>query len=365
MKRMKWKTTICTAILALCTAVSCSDSAGGIAATDDRGEALWTLHASISGEVSESADANVRLAFIWKTGDMAQIAEDISLSGTSPLTADLEIFKLPDESILISSDDSVPQQFDVWEYSIDATDDGVSVEHPTVRWSQGKIVLYEDLNDNGTLDLLELGATDAVDRIVGGAFAYDFFYIETDLEHPFVGAPEVTAGLTMVSAEEEVSVRKPLAIEDEIVISLDDSRAAQLYMCPDTLRKHWIDGMHTESKTCTVVSPNEVSSYFPDGILLNVDGNCSLGGYIFQWFDMSMNSSAVCGGQYMHGDYYISRIPSDQEVPDNWPCEVSAEDETGGVLYFVEATIEGNLVSVFAETDVQACIDLTADLVAE
>ncbi len=342
--RMKTKTLVAMTMMLL-FAVSCTDSNGdnGVATPKDKGEPLWTIHANLEG-VSSTMDGDFRLAFIWRSPVRPQVAEDIAVSSESPLTVDLNIYELPDESILVSSDETVPQQLFTWEYSRMVDESFEPITHPTVLWSQADLVMYEDVNGNGALDLLSQEDAEGIDRIVGGAFAYDFYYIESDEAHPFPDVPEVTSGLNMVSLKADRYDRIPISLENNIAISLDDSRDAQRYMCPNLIEKMWEDGRHTDNKSCDVVSPSELLSYFPAGIVENADGHCADQGFLFEWFDTSLDDGPLCSSSYLHGDYKMSRLPDDAGVPEYWPCDASRDADTNADPYFVTELGTGNEV---------------------
>jgi hypothetical protein len=332
-----------------------------IADPNDPGSPLWTVRALISGEAPGGTEGDIRAAFVWQSSDLLRVADDIVIGGGAPFELELEIHNLPDTAWLISSNETWPHQFGPWGFDTDEDDQGNPVTHPEVRWTLGKLLIYEDLNQNGALDVLDVGDDDAIDRIVGGAFAYEFYYIESDVANPFISAPEITTGLLAVSVEEDPYYRRPLSLEEDIVIDWDNSDRTQRYLCPNLMHQHWIDGMHTRDKICTIVEPSELLSYFPSGILLNVDGHCANEGQVFEWFALSVmdEGGGVCSSALQHGDYFISRVPVGDPMPSYWPCD-PADESSIGMTYVEEWHIEEGWPGEF--TGAEACYALIEDL---
>ena len=351
-------------MMSLIFAASCSDSEDGAEEIKDnpngKTPGVWTLHTSL--EALPAAEGDVHLAFVWRSPVKPLVATDVAIESDSPLTVDLDIYEIPNTDILTSSDDTVPPQLFKWEYSRMVDANLEPVEHPTVRWSQGKLVLYEDVNDNGELDLLPSGATDAIDRILGGAFGYDFYYIESGDAHPFVNVPEVTNGLNMVSLSEDRYERKPISLETEIAITLDDSDDVQRIMCPYFRDKQWEDGRHTANKRCNVVSADALSTYFPSGAIPEIEGHCVANGLIFEWYDTELSDDAVCSTEYIHGDYNIIRLTGGEEAPADWPCEFEDDEFTGYPAVILD-TLPDDEVGMFQSDDLDACYDLLPDLI--
>lgn len=361
MKGMNMRTKTIAMIVSLLFAASCSDSENGVAAPDDPGEALWTLHANLEG--TPTGEGEIHLAFIWRSSHRRQIAEDIALASNSPLTVDLAIYNLPDESILTSTSEGMPPQLYAWEFEHSTEENQYPVGPTTLRWAQGKLVLYEDVNGNGQLDLPESGAAETVDRIVGAAFNYDFYYIESDLLHPYPDVPEVTTGLNMVTLTENWHESKPISLENDILITLDDTVEAQRLMCPYLPPKLWQDGGLVLGKSCTVVAAEALLSYFPDGVLPEIDGHCTYHGLIFEWFDTYLSDAELCRTQYMHGDYFMASLPVDAAVPDWWPCEVSSDLEAPAAYpYFINEIVQGNELGVFDLENLGTCPEFSAEL---
>ncbi len=361
MNRMNMRTTTFAVIGSLLFAASCSDSQNGVAAPNDQGQALWTLHANLEGTPSDKGE--IHLAFIWSSSHRQQIAEDIALASNSPLTVDLAIYDLPDDSVLTPTTEGIPPQLYAWQYEHATEQNQTPAAPTTLLWAQGKLVLYEDVNGNGKLDLPDTDAAEAVDRIVGAAFNYDFYYIESDLIHPYPNVPEVTTGLNMVSLTENWHESKPISLENDILITLDDTVEAQRLMCQYLPPKLWQDGGLVLGKSCTVVEAEALLSYFPDGVLPEIDGHCTYHGLIFEWFDTYLSDADLCKTMYMHGDYFMASLPADAAVPDWWPCEVSADIEAPALYpYFVDEIMNGNELGVFDLENLGTCPEFAADI---
>ena len=350
-------------LLSLLVVLSCMDR-NGVAKPDDPGEALWTLHATLDGKPPR-IDGDMHLAFIWRSPVRPIVAEDIAIDSRSPFSVDLRIYELPDESMLTSSDETVPPQLFTWEYSKMVDEDFEPVEYPAVLWSQGKLLLYEDVNRNGELDLMDNEATTPIDRVIGGAFTNDFYYIEGSELHPLRYAPKVTRGLNMVSLAEDRFTRTPISLETDIVLRLDDSPEVQRFMCPVLREKLWTDGRHIMNKRCTVVPPNELLSHFPGGAVPNIDGHCADNGRLFEWFDTWFAEGDICAADYVHADYYMSRLPVEDATPSFWPCETVESSPYGDYPYFVYETVPEDEIGTFDSTGLDACTALTTDLIQD
>ena len=127
---------------------ACSGSAG-----PSDGQPYATLQGTVSSSLTDLAGPS-RAAVIWEaaSGDQVRVTQDIAVGGTFPASFTLPLTALPPEAALQTADDGTP-------------------------FSIGTVVVYEDDNGNGKLDLVSLDQP-ATDRILGTLPNEVLFYIQ-------------------------------------------------------------------------------------------------------------------------------------------------------------------------------------------
>jgi hypothetical protein len=165
--------------LLLCStlAAACGNTAG-----QNDGQPYVTLTGQIQSSLTNVQGA-VRTAVVWEVASQneARVSQEIVVGGSFPASFTLPITVLPPEA---------------------AMQDAQPGEGSTSRYAIGTLVVYEDTNGNGKLDLVALDEP-AVDRILGTLPDEALFYFE--------GAPPPAAdfmGLTTSSGFNLVAIQE-------------------------------------------------------------------------------------------------------------------------------------------------------------
>ncbi len=122
---------------------------------------------SLNGVISSSEIAvpsQVRVALIWKhkdpDGNLVRSAQELAVASQFPVRFRLEITSLPPLEAL--------NQRDLGGGQLD----------PNWRYATGTLVVYEDVDGNGVLDLVRTDAETTADRILGAPEHLSVFYTE-------------------------------------------------------------------------------------------------------------------------------------------------------------------------------------------
>jgi hypothetical protein len=133
----------------------------GNAAGPGDGEPYRTLSGSIQSHLSDIHGA-VRAAVVWQVPSTSgvRVSQEMAVSGSFPAAFNLPLTALPPMAAMQRPDPSKSAGLD-----------------PMLRFAVGTLVVYEDTNGNGQLDLVSLQQP-AVDRILGTLPDEVLFYIE-------------------------------------------------------------------------------------------------------------------------------------------------------------------------------------------
>jgi len=122
---------------------------------------------SLNGVITSSQIATpsqVRVALIWKhkdpDGNLVRSAQELPVASQFPVRFRLDITSLP------------PLE------ALNQRDLGGGQFNPNWRYATGTLVVYEDLDGNGVLDLVRTDAETTVDRILGAPEHLSVFYTE-------------------------------------------------------------------------------------------------------------------------------------------------------------------------------------------
>lgn len=180
--------------LALAGLVAGLGACGGV---DDRTEEASTL-AQLRGVVSDpqgvGARNGLRLALVWYSQRptaplniedrvLFAASDELPISPSFPAGFTLSLTAPPPPEALNES---------MWVPGAEGGPDPVAWHEVAVRNAQGVIVLYEDRNGNGQLDLVDGDATEFVDDVVGMARRAQVTWLES--EPPAELAPPGTQG---------------------------------------------------------------------------------------------------------------------------------------------------------------------------
>jgi hypothetical protein len=133
---------------------------GSVGAPGD-GEPYTTFNGSISSVLSD-VRSPVRAAVLWEVqgSSAVRVSQEIAVAGSFPAAFTLPLTALPPLEAMQQPDPSKSAGLD-----------------PSMRFAVGTLIVYEDLNRNGRLDLASLEQP-AIDRILGTLPDEFFFYIE-------------------------------------------------------------------------------------------------------------------------------------------------------------------------------------------
>src|SRR5258708_29151867 len=144
-------------------AAACGDGAGA-----DYSHAYATLHGSIASS-SVQTTSDVRVALVWQhvsgQPDAAALrsVQELGLRAQFPATFQMQINSLPPGEALSHMDPAA------------AAKAGID---PNLHLAAGTLVVYEDTNGNGKLDLLSVDARSAIDRVLGVPQGLTLLYVE-------------------------------------------------------------------------------------------------------------------------------------------------------------------------------------------
>jgi hypothetical protein len=184
---------------------------GQLEGDTDRAPVIATIHGQLSNPDGYAAGANMRVAIVWgaETGDV-RVSQDVPVEAVFPSQFRLELRELPPADAMRAFDDRkdapqpgaidcapgydpssgkpAPGPSTLCDSDAPPAGGGEPTPSPSpspgtsriqdddwraatpsdpFKIAVGTLVAYEDLNANGQLDLLDVSATQAVDRVVG------------------------------------------------------------------------------------------------------------------------------------------------------------------------------------------------------
>ena len=246
------------------------------------------------------------MALVWRngssdyapgTGDPYNIAEDVPVTAELPARFTLELTG-PPPAIAMRAITSETADTDF---------------PPGSSYARGALVVYDDLDRDGRLDLADAGATEEVDRLVGARGDLEVWYVAGGVPRTGHldggGQPDfLQLGYQVVIWDGERgrtvdSVDLPLTVADELrSIGCVDPMGP-----PSELRDHG-----TDAPAAYPTAPDTFECA-PDGTRFELDpGGCREA----RW-------QTLCPTQTMcHIDIYQLADPANP--PEGWPCEVTA-----------------------------------------
>jgi hypothetical protein len=150
---------------------------GSLSGSTDQPSVLATIHGTVNGSQSTSSGSGpLAVAILWAKlaqGSPQVVSTSAAVTPTFPSSFSLDLTELPPDSVM----------FDLASINCGAPPCDMPDDPPLhVQIALGGLVLYEDLNHNGRLDLVAPGAPAYVDKIVGEA-PYEILYTEQPLPH--------------------------------------------------------------------------------------------------------------------------------------------------------------------------------------
>jgi hypothetical protein len=160
-------------------------AACGAGAGADYSQAYATLHGSIASS-SVKTTSEVRVALVWQRVSVQSAAaglrsvQELGLRAQFPASFQMQINALPPSEALSS---------------IDAAKAAKAGIDPNLHLAAGTLVVYEDSNGNGKLDLLSINASSTIDRVLGVPQGLTLLYVEGTPPSP--AAKGYFSGLTL------------------------------------------------------------------------------------------------------------------------------------------------------------------------
>ena len=328
--------------LLLLTTVTSVVACGHIEDPQYVGEPLWVLNGRLT-QSDEGADfeaVSLRVAFIWEQdiqeNGAALISQDVPVVPEFPARFTLELYDPPPESTM---------------------HDGAELEEELAaydfRIAVGQILVYDDLNGNGQLDILHADAQAYVDRVLGHAEDYWVVFVEgTPPTDPFENIV-FEQGLNLIHFEEnpdsfEDRVQQ-LDLSMEFDIAVGQYPELQYLMCNQPVERYESGGSNapsagsgeyptdgseggsstgtsdgTEPSDGDTIEPIDDTfdlSTIPEGA--NVE--CSPDGSFFSYEVTTTEQEAgICSPIYeMSMVGMVMWNPEWGDYPDDWPCDVT------------------------------------------
>jgi len=280
---------------------------------DHPGAPLWSIECKLIEASDLPPPDSLRVAFIWNMetsssgvtiseegelviGGIAKIAQDISLVPKFPSRFTLEIYDLPPPAAMHPGEEYKK----AWA--------GVDIAY-------GELVVYDDRNGNGKLDMLPLDASGAVDVVLGPGEEYVFMLIEGDQQgievDEHLAGPGLNVFLQPGFLKDEAG-RPSMPLEDWLKaplldITLVEDLDRQYLMCREPV-DYMID--------------NEMRQVFCQPLPVDAEVVCRDDGRIYEALYYDCYQDSVCGTiRCSHvGDICI--LSPDDPVPSDWPCEL-------------------------------------------
>jgi len=277
--------------IAVLSMVAC----GGAAGPDYR-----SPYVSLAGLIASSEIATptqVRVALVWKhrdpEGNLLRAAQELAVSAQFPVRFRLDITSLPPA-------DSLNQRFSNGQYD------------PNWRYATGTLLVYEDVDGNGILDLVSTDAETTVDRVLGAPERLSVFYVEGSAvrrggsgaqpgfnlrrELPAVDPPPGDSTCLPTTSQEY------LPLSTEIPVALTAAPELSREMCAVT--GHVLPGGGCTGPGCTSA---------PAGaqVTCNADGTAFVS-------KLCQPPRGLCGSTSC--EYGCGRRSITDPVPPQWPC---------------------------------------------
>ena len=216
------KTSLTTPVCAFALLAGCSGSPAA-----NYSPPVTSLRGTItSASVSTPADLHVALVWDHIVGSGAQLksAQEVGVRAVFPVHFQIDVNALPPEAAM----NTVPAK--------DAATAGFDAN--SFRFALGSVLVYEDSNANGSLDLLPINATTSVDKPLGAAKPWLLYIEGTPPPAAVFSGASLTAGFNLVTEEDTGCVGNeycppkmkslPLATDLEIALSSDPKLSEML-----------------------------------------------------------------------------------------------------------------------------------------
>jgi hypothetical protein len=301
---MKIRALVCVPLLAAC---------GNGAPGTHYNPPYATLHGAIVSS-SVQTPADVRVALVWEVqgagagAPTLRAAQELGVRTDFPVKFTLDVNALPPAEALSTID------------SAKAAAAGVD---PNLRIGKGTLLVYEDTNGNGRLDLLPVDAQTTVDRVLGVPDSLAVVYVEGTPPPPLTDGP--LAGFTLASGfnllrEPTYTDPQPgcgaqcfpqatgswalLPLDTEITIALTADPALSRYLCQQGQGTMGAGGSVCNHPGCPIDVP-------PAGAQLTCSADRL--SYVYK-----VCNSSLCGPSWCF--YGSGTRSAGAPIPTGWPC---------------------------------------------
>jgi hypothetical protein len=252
---------------------------------------------SLSGVITSSSivtPSQVRVALVWKhrdpDGNLLRSAQELAVEAQFPVRFRLDITSLPPTESMNPAD-------------------------PNFRYATGTLIVYEDTDGNGVLDLVRSDVESTVDRVLGAPEHLSVFYVEGSAVQR--GGPGAQPGFNLrreplmldpppgdsQCQAVQAGSREYLPLSTEIPIALTAAPELSREMC--AVMPPAPDGGCSGSSCPSSVPPGAQVTCSSDRMAFVYKSCESAGGLCG-----SVSCQYVCG----------RRLPSDP-IPPDWPCQ--------------------------------------------
>ncbi len=257
--------------------------------------------ATLFGVITSSSvptPSEVRVALVWRKrdpeGNILRVAQELGVRADFPVRFRLDIDTLPPADAI----------------NVGMADGSVD---PTFHYATGSLIIYEDVNGNGTLDLLPTDAVGTIDRVLGIPEHLSVFYVESSVPRSPTGSqrgfnlrrepPQVDPqpGAATCSPV-TVGTRQYLPLSSEIQVALTADPELSREMCART----------TPAPDGGCTGPSCFPGLVPPGALVT----CNPGGtsYVYKLCQpATLCASSSC-------DYGCGQRSPGDPIPPDWPC---------------------------------------------
>ena len=216
------------------TALFMASGCGDLDDPENPGQALWVLR----GKLAEAPEAPpvttsaLRVAFVWQRhledDGVAVISQDVPVNPEFPARFTLEVYDPPPETAMHNAEE-LEEDFEGLDF----------------RLAAAQVLVYDDLNGNGRLDILPHDAEEYIDYVVGYAEDYLVVYIEGEPPDYELDGVIFERGLNLIHfdySDDWSPETEQLPLDTELHIDVGDDPDLQYMMCDQSVQQEYEEG---------------------------------------------------------------------------------------------------------------------------